>query len=230
MNRPLHTATDHRDDASRAAAERLSALVDGVLPAAEWGPLWQGAEADHAQVFARYEWIGQVLRQGEAAPPPADAQRIAAIMAQVRQDAAPQVPAIALQPESATPVVVAPVVAANDEVFRWKLMAGFAALAAAVSVVWNVSQLAPGAGAPQLAQAPVSAPATEPAPAAPTTLAQADAGNTAVLVQAAPGPMLRDPRLEELLAAHRQAGGMSALQMPAGFLRNATFELPGGER
>lgn len=39
--------------------------------------------------------------------------------------------------------------------------------------------------------------------------------------------MIRDPRLGELLAAHKQFGSTSALQMPAGFLRNATFETPG---
>ena len=39
--------------------------------------------------------------------------------------------------------------------------------------------------------------------------------------------MLRDPRLDELLAAHRQSGGASALPTSAGFLRNATFEQPG---
>ena len=38
--------------------------------------------------------------------------------------------------------------------------------------------------------------------------------------------MIRDPRLDELLAAHKQYGSTSALQMPAGFLRNATFEAP----
>ena len=36
------------------------------------------------------------------------------------------------------------------------------------------------------------------------------------------GVVLRDPQLEELMAAHRHYGGVSALQMPAGFLRNAT--------
>jgi sigma-E factor negative regulatory protein RseA len=35
--------------------------------------------------------------------------------------------------------------------------------------------------------------------------------------------MIRDPRLDELLAAHKQFSGASALQQPAGFLRNATF-------
>jgi sigma-E factor negative regulatory protein RseA len=36
--------------------------------------------------------------------------------------------------------------------------------------------------------------------------------------------MIRDPQLDALLAAHRQMGGTTALQMPSGFLRNATFE------
>jgi sigma-E factor negative regulatory protein RseA len=54
------------------------------------------------------------------------------------------------------------------------------------------------------------------------------AANTAQteLAQAGPQVMIRDPRLDELLAAHKQFGGASALQMPAGFLRNATFEAP----
>jgi sigma-E factor negative regulatory protein RseA len=36
--------------------------------------------------------------------------------------------------------------------------------------------------------------------------------------------MIRDPQLDAMLAAHKQFGGASALQMPAGFLRNATFQ------
>ena len=47
-----------------------------------------------------------------------------------------------------------------------------------------------------------------------------------VLARSEAGVMIRDPRLDELLAAHRQFGGASALQMPAGFVRNATFEGP----
>jgi sigma-E factor negative regulatory protein RseA len=38
--------------------------------------------------------------------------------------------------------------------------------------------------------------------------------------------MLRDPELDALLSAHRAMGGNSALQLPSGFLRNATFERP----
>ena len=44
------------------------------------------------------------------------------------------------------------------------------------------------------------------------------------------GTIVRDARMQELLAAHKQAGGASALQVPSGFLRNATFESPQGER
>ena len=58
-------------------------------------------------------------------------------------------------------------------------------------------------------------------PAQPAQATLASAGNE-------PQVMIRDPRLDELLAAHKQFGGTSALQMPAGFLRNATFE--GGGR
>jgi sigma-E factor negative regulatory protein RseA len=47
-----------------------------------------------------------------------------------------------------------------------------------------------------------------------------------VLAETQRGVMIRDARLDEFLAAHRQLGGASALQMPAGFLRNATFEGP----
>jgi sigma-E factor negative regulatory protein RseA len=36
--------------------------------------------------------------------------------------------------------------------------------------------------------------------------------------------MIRDPQLDALLAAHKQFGGASALQTPAGCLRNATFQ------
>jgi sigma-E factor negative regulatory protein RseA len=100
--------------------------------------------------------------------------------------------------------------AANDSSMRWKLLAGVASVAAVAAVGWSV--MATGAGGlsssqPQLASAPQQ-------PVAP------------VLARSEAGLMIRDARLDELLAAHRQFGGASALQMPAGFVRNATFEGP----
>jgi sigma-E factor negative regulatory protein RseA len=113
--------------------------------------------------------------------------------------------------------------AANDPVMRWKMAAGLASLAAVVAVSWSVIQGASAPGdsavsAPQLAQV---APPTDPAI---PVVAAPDAGSTNVAVSTGQGILIRDARLEQMLAEHRQYGGMSALQMPAGFLRNATYD------
>ena len=76
-----------------------------------------------------------------------------------------------------------------------------------------VTQNSTASGGALLAQVQ---PAAAPAMAVATTSARP--GDEAV--------MLRDPQLDELLAAHKQFAGSSALQSPAGFLRNATFEGP----
>ena len=94
--------------------------------------------------------------------------------------------------------------AANDNSFCWKLVAGVASLTAAAAIAWNASGLLAPSSLPQLAQA--SAPQ--------------------VVVISPQGPVVRDLKLEELLAAHRQFGTATALQESSGFLRNATFEMP----
>lgn len=89
---------------------------------------------------------------------------------------------------------------------RWKLVAGLASLATVMVVGWHLtSNDGTADGASQLAQVAVP---VQPAAAGATPA------------------MIRDPRLDQLLAAHQQFGGTSALQMPAGFVRNATFERP----
>jgi sigma-E factor negative regulatory protein RseA len=104
------------------------------------------------------------------------------------------------------------------------MVAGVASLAAVMAVSWTVlgsSQTNFGNGsAAQLAlveTAPVQA-------GAPTALAASstDSASQAVVVNTDRGPLIRDARLEALMAEHRH-GGVSALQMPAGFLRNATY-------
>jgi sigma-E factor negative regulatory protein RseA len=100
---------------------------------------------------------------------------------------------------------------ANDSFFRWKWVAGLASLAVVSVMGWQtISVGSHPHEATQLAQVTTS-PNTPVIPAQPTNVA-----GSAV--------MIRDPQLDALLAAHRQFGGTSALQMPAGFLRNATFE------
>ena len=99
--------------------------------------------------------------------------------------------------------------AANDGSYRWKVVAGLASLAAVCAVAWGASGLLSRTDAPQLAL---------------------DQGNAQVVVPSPMGLMVRDTRLEEQLADHRQLGGAAALQMPSGFFRNAAFETSKNDR
>jgi sigma-E factor negative regulatory protein RseA len=95
---------------------------------------------------------------------------------------------------------------ANDPVFNWKWVSGLSAAAAVVALSWNLvstTATAPNVSGAQFAQSAVQA--------APTA------------TQTSAGVMLRNPQLDALIAAHNQVGGSSALQMPSGFLRSATF-------
>lgn len=226
MNRPTTPTPVSSGGATTQAAsgpvnEQLSALVDGELAVGAATALWQQDDAGSGELCAtwgRYQLIGDALRGTPSQA--ADGARVAAIMQRVREERlAASAPAVAPAP------VVMPqrIDAANDAVFRWKMLAGFASLAAVVAVAWNMS----GAGAPGAAPGPQLAQA--PAQVAPTVVANVEPSEPVVVV-GQQGPILRDQRLEELMAAHRQVGGMSALQMPAGFLRNAAFDLPEGQR
>lgn len=197
--------------------ERLSALVDGELAPGELNnTLVFASQGDGRATWEMYQLVGDVLRSSDLARPANPA-----FMSRLREQLAKEEP---LRPAVAVPVaqVATPGAdtAANASVFRWKMLAGFASMAAVAAIGWSsMSALQQdghtGAGA-QLAQSDNPA-ATVGAGAAPT-VAVADAENQQV--------MIRDPRLDELLAAHKQFGSTSALQMPAGFLRNATFEAP----
>ncbi|MDB5743309.1 MAG: anti sigma-E protein RseA [Polaromonas sp.] len=94
--------------------------------------------------------------------------------------------------------------ASNDANFRWKLVAGLASLAAVSAVAWNLSNLWHPADSPQMARV----------------------DSVPITVASPQGVMVRDARLEEFLAAHKQFGSTSALQESSGFLRSVTFEAP----
>ena len=178
----------------------MSAFIDNELSPSELHGLLEDYAGD---ADARADWQAYHLIPVLPARPAPDF--VAGVCERLRTERVDLAPSLA-----PTAPVRAP--AANDSVFRWKLVAGVASLAAVVAVSWT---LIGGAGAPangagsQLALVSGS-------PAQPQA--------NAVIVQTAQGQVLRDARLEELLAEHRQYGGMSALQMPAGFLRNATYD------
>jgi sigma-E factor negative regulatory protein RseA len=207
--------------------EQVSALADGQLQGGAFAAAIESvvADADARQSWHLYHLVGDVLRSGELAACGHDSEFVARVRRRLHDEVISPVPLVRMEdsarvvaPEGRPgPGLVAPVVA-NAAVFRWKLVAGLASLLAVTAVGWNAIG---GSGSrpdgAQLAQATppqgalaVQTVATMPSPG--------DAGAEGITV------MLRDPLLDDLLAAHRQLGGASALQNPSGFLRNATFE------
>lgn len=203
--------------------EMLSALADGQLSGNALTQALEFSSQDEGrETWQLYQLVGDVLRSPELARPVDNGDFLARLRTQLAQEAAPVAQATASSPAApAQPVLTQftpPPQAANDSVFRWKMVAGLASLAAVATLVWSaVGGLGgPPAGAQMAAvSAPVTASVSVQAPA----VSLADN-------QAPQQVMIRDPRLDELLAAHKQFGGTSALQLPAGFLRNANFEAP----
>jgi len=220
------------DDEVPDAGSALSALADGELSHGSFecetviAQFCVGQEA--RACWQRYHLIGEALRAGPGETPrPADLGFAAAVSArlalekpwELNQDATVLVAPRGRIQDSGDQINVEKSAkrvteAANDRVFRWKAVAGLASAAAIAVTAWTVvSSPSPVTGGAQLAQAGSSA-----APATVRTLVTAPAGG------GVPGTVLRDPQLDQLMAAHRQYGGSPS---PAGFLRNATFEVPG---
>ena len=185
--------------------ERVCDLVDGRVPDGECAQAFEALLSDDqaAQTWHTYHVIGDVLRSAELAPTSSNHAFLERLERRLAQ-------------EPVRPVVIGsvpPVVAhsglpsANASVFRWKILASLASFALVGVVGLGLWTQTGQHGDAQIAaqSAPVSA------------LVVADAGV---------GTMLRDARLDELMAAHRQLGGHSALQVPAGFLHTATVEGP----
>lgn len=206
-----------------AEALRMSAWMDDEADGAELDAMLGALEEDPslALTWASYHVIGESLRQEL---PQRLGARPSDFLAQVRERLAAE--------DAMRPVVVsAPVVetqtivrgrAANDAVFRWKMVAGFASLAAVMAVAWGVLGSSPaGSGAdPMLASAPA---VVQPAGNVVAVSQTATPQPSTVVVETPEGTIVRDARLMRLLAEHRQ-NGMSVLQTPAGFMRNATHD------
>lgn len=217
------------------AGHALSALADGELGEAELVAMLAAIESP-AEVFSSwhaYQVVGAVLRGDEA---PVARQPPSEFLAAVRTGLGNRDgETFVASPKPLTTVASAMgrrTEAANDALFRWKLVAGLASIAAVMAVSWTVVG-GSGAGA-----GPDGAPGSQLASAAPpSTILQASGASVSsgatsfstapVVVSTGQGPLIRDAQLEALLAEHRQHGGMSALQMPTGFIRNATYEAAG---
>lgn len=198
--------------------ERLSALMDGGLQdddcAQVLGILLSEPQSVHT--WHAYHVVGDVLRSAELAPTTDDFAFWEKLECQLAQQ--PQRPravdeglgSLARDSGRRGAVFNTFTHGANAPVFRWKLVAGLACTALVGVVGLNLWGQMALSGAAQVAVAPV------PAVAVPQV----------VVADSSVGVMLRDPELDALMAAHQQLGGHSALQVPAGFLRNATYEGP----
>lgn len=221
--------TNHETSQGTHADEAWSALVDGEAAEHEVDALLVafGAEHEMRARWHRYQVIGDVLRGSAPAVTAVPAGDFLATLRSRLEAERPDwqpTPAAVARPQTAVVPLQADLVArpsANDAVFRWKMVAGFASLAAVMAVSWGViGSLAPSGTGSQLARSES---------VAPVPVAEVVATPTPpplVVVSTGQGPVIRDPQLEALMAEHRQHAGMSALQMPAGFLRNATFDAP----
>lgn len=177
--------------------ELLSALADGELDKSV-------APVDFQSDTLLVDWnayllIGHVMR---AAPANIDGDLLGADSDFLRRLN------LSLANEKIAPAQPQPVFAAargeaaNDGTFRWKMVAGFASVATAAVFAWSFG------GAPDSSRGAELAVGSAP---------------QQILVASPQGPVARDARLEELLAAHKQLSG-SSLHAPSGFLRQAGFE------
>lgn len=198
----LHTTPD----------ENISALMDGELRglAQQVAMASVLSEPNARATWHAYHVVGDVLRSEALADATQDLQFWTRLQSRLAQEPLPA-PSSVITQNATPPLSGLHRHSANAPVF-WRAMAGVAC--SALVAVIGYSVWAPGS-VPAIGLMAGNAP-------------QAVTGgiSPAVSLDVALGPdgMIRDPRLDQLLNAHQQLGGHSALQMPSGFLRNATYE------
>lgn len=196
--------------------ELLSALADGQLAGDDFSTALQACRDEASAQASLASWntyhlIGEALRAPGVPVKAADLEFVSRLSQRLAHEPLLGAVTRTVDPEPVATVkgaIPAELVhhhgtASNDANFRWKLVAGFASLAAVSAIAWNALGLLTPRAAPQLAQL---------------------AETQQVVVASPQGPMVRDARLEELLAEHKQLGGATALHVPSGFLRNAIFD------
>lgn len=198
--------------------EKISSLVDGQLTGRDFDlTLSQMAGGEARESWRVYHLIGDVMRSPELA---AHGQGAEAFMDRLRTRLTAENRVLGVDEKRARkPAPDLRRSAANDQVFRWKLVAGVASMAAVGVLSWGL--LAGQGTQPKggLELASLSTPVA--APAQPNSRgAIADTGMSAT----GGATILRDPELDQLLAAHRQVAGDAAFGQMAGFLHNTTLE------
>ena len=217
-------------DPGRARSEELSALLDGEL---QGGPVericseWR-TDARSRDTWHAYSLIGDVMRCEDLAQSCAsDEQFLRDFRKRMAADPvvlAPR-PVQPLAEEVAAEVPLPVVRATRAWALPVSLAAGFVVVVGAVIGVQNpaVNPVA----APQVAMAPTGHASgslikvSQTEDVAPPS--DVDAAGMELVFD---GQVIRDPRLDRYLSAHKQFAGTSVLGPTSGLLRNAAVEVP----
>ncbi|WP_245876336.1 sigma-E factor negative regulatory protein [Caldimonas caldifontis] len=205
-----------RDD-DAASRERLSAILDGEATPSQFDE-WLASQLDEPEERSRaceawhvYHLIGDVMRSDDLARSSRSDDFVAGVRERLRAE-----------PVVVAPAPVSPRAGAARRPWRTPLAtaAGVVAVAGALIVLRLGDAGLEGA-------APAATLAQQPAPEA-TLAAVPPSPATELRVVNGDQTLIRDARLDDYLAAHKQFGGGSALgSAPSMFLRNAAHEGPG---
>lgn len=190
--------------------DHVSALMDGELQgSAQQAAIAALLEDARAQgVWHDYHLVGDILRSEELATGANGLQFLTKLEKRLSMEV--MAPRVAMPVEGTVlPVGRQRQTSANEDRYLWRGVAGgIVTFALAMSVVFFMEPNAQRAVA-SLAAAPQKS---------------QDVRMEVAVTEVAADGMIRDPRFDQLLNAHQQLGGHSALQMPSGFLRNATYD------
>jgi sigma-E factor negative regulatory protein RseA len=219
---------------SERARERLSALVDGEAAGEDLHSVL-GAGRENARVLSvtcetwhAYHLIGDVMRSEDLAGAGRDGAFLERLRGQLAKEPVVVAPAASAAVEAASGPAEWRQVAQGVPVAKSRRRSWVAPLAAAAGVMVVTGGLV----AMRVNESPESAPSVASGLAQSTPTASVE-----VVAQKAPAPeelkvvtangtLVRDARLDQYLSAHKQFGGSSALGVPSGFLRSATYEGP----
>ena len=227
----MSTASDR--DAERL--ERLSALVDGEISpddAAAACACWRDDREARASWHV-YHLIGDVLRSDDLAAEPArDVALLAAVRSRLAGEAVVLAPAQHLrrrpdaEEKRRTPSDRTDIRASR---FPWVVSSAVAAgFVAAAGTFMMMRAPEPVANSPVALASAARPSATDASPAAalPHAVVPSESASVRPGGFVAAG-VVRDPRLDAYLAAHKQFAGTSALGVPSAFMRSAAVETSG---
>lgn len=210
--------------------QRLSCLADGELDDAVEleAALAEAGSAEAQACWRTYSLIGDVLRAPELAQSHCNAAWLQQLRERLRQEQAGQALPQAGQGEPLRADLTQQP-AANDGIFRWKMVAGLASFAAVAAIGWNLlGSVQPGAagGDAVLAQ---SEEAVQPAAAnvQQVAVSEPERSRPSQAWRPAQPPysvVLRNPELDRLLAQQATANQDAAARRASEFFRNAGYD------